>query len=133
MRFDMMTFRVSERTTLRVQEAGQGTPGREPGLTRDRVEWAHHRARREHPCYSPQPIRPLRRFLHCLADDIVGAVGRILQRTLHEVSISLRHRWVRMTEDLLDLIERPSAVHQKRRILVPEVVDSQMGYQRSEI
>jgi hypothetical protein len=38
-----------------------------------------------------------------------------------------------MTEDLLDLIERPSAVHQKRRILVPEVVDSQMGYQRSEI
>jgi hypothetical protein len=50
MRFDMMTFRVSERTSLRVQEAGQGTPGREPGLTRDRVEWAHHRARREHPC-----------------------------------------------------------------------------------
>jgi hypothetical protein len=32
-----------------------------------------------------------------------------------------------MTEDLLDFIERPSAVHQEGRVLMAQVVDPQMG------
>ena len=70
--------------------------------------------------------RTLRRPLQRVGDDVVGAVGRILQRALREVSISLSHAGVAVPEDLLDFIERPAAVHQEGRILVAQVVDPQM-------
>jgi len=78
----------------------------------------------------PRPIRTLRSPPHCLADDVICTVGRVLQRPPGEMRVTLRHRWVRMTQYLLDLIKRPSAVHQEGRILMTEVVDPQMRQTR---
>ena len=104
----------SERTSLRVLVTGRGIPGRESGSARDRAERSTQQPGEGASVPHPQLSRSLRRPSQGIADDIIGAVGCILQRAFREVSIPLG--WVQMTQYLLDFIERLSAVHQKRRI-----------------
>ena len=73
---------------------------------------------------------PLRGPAQSSFDDGRGTVGGFLQRPGGQVGIPLGHRRVGVSQDLLHLIERPAAVDQERCILMPQVVDPQMGQSR---
>ena len=115
-----------ERTSLRAQVVGRSTRIRESGAAADCGERRTQRAGEG--ASVPRPLSPetLRRLPPRIADHIIRAVSRLLQRALGEMRVALRHARVRMPQDLLDLIEGPPAVHEEGGILVPQIVDAQM-------
>ena len=56
------------------------------------------------------PTRPLRRPPQRVADDVVGAVGCVLQRALPPMGGTLRHAGVAVAQDRPDLVINSAAV-----------------------
>ena len=61
------------------------------------------------------PVEPRRR-----------TVRRVLQRLRAQVGVPLGHLAARMSEDRLDLVQRPPVVHEEARELVAQVVQAQV-------
>ena len=60
----------------------------------------------------PRP-GPLARRPAGAIDGDRGTLGSLFHGLRREVCIPLRHRWVAVAQNLLDLVERPATVHQK--------------------
>ena len=63
---------------------------------------------------------------HCVGEDIGGGGGCFLERLRGQVGVTLRHRWIRMSENLLHFEKRSVIGYEIRRKGMPQVMDSEM-------